>query len=278
MLTRILNNIRKLCSLKEPQGTSQNKWKGGFTIVELMVVIIIINLLSGVGIPKVTNLIEKTREKIDVLKLYQLRDALNRALYEDDVLNITEGNQGSCGNNSSNNLKKWLAKPEGVTLFIIERNTTMDVNYQGKYGSSTGIVGINVMCGLTFTDGYWNSALKDAGFEAVADIIRDRAAGDKFDYKSTTYTTVKPDNHPWKRTYPTNPIFISRYMNKGYLSGIQSTLAMKIRWSGGTEKNHSLEVFLAPNSGTFESASRTRLGTCFSTLGEAGCKNSIIDQ
>jgi prepilin-type N-terminal cleavage/methylation domain-containing protein len=40
-----------------------SKKKAGFTIVELMVVIIIVNLLSGVAVPKCTDLIEKTREK-----------------------------------------------------------------------------------------------------------------------------------------------------------------------------------------------------------------------
>ena len=68
MLTKVLNNI------------PQNNRKAGFTIIELMVVIIIVNLLSGVAIPKLTELIERTRERVDLLKFYYLRDALNRAL------------------------------------------------------------------------------------------------------------------------------------------------------------------------------------------------------
>lgn len=274
MVTKILKRITDFCSLKAPEGTTRSNRKAGFTIIELMVVIIIMNLLAGVAVPKVTDLIEKTRQKIDVLKLYYLRDSLNRALYEDQVTNIDTKDQagGNCGNNNANNLTTWLTQPEGVTLFIIERNTTMDVNYQGKYGSSTGIKGINVMCGLTFTEGFWNNALKDAGFGAVADIVADRAAGDKFNYNSTTYTTVKPSNHQWKRTYPTDPIFISSFMNRGYYSSGQSTLAMKIRWTGGNPDNHTLEVFLADNSGTDQNAVRSRQGVCFSTLGDKGCK------
>ena len=44
--------------------------KAGFTIIELMVVIIIVNLLSGIAVPKCTVLIEKAKERVDMLKLY----------------------------------------------------------------------------------------------------------------------------------------------------------------------------------------------------------------
>ena len=47
MLRGILKKLGDFCSLKAPQGTTSNKWKSGFTIVELMVVIIIINVLSN---------------------------------------------------------------------------------------------------------------------------------------------------------------------------------------------------------------------------------------
>ena len=257
---------------------ARSKRKAGFTLVELMVVIIIVNLLSGVAVPKCTDLIEKTREKIDLLKLYYLRDALNRALYEDDVHNIntTNGAGKNCGNNSSEGLDKALASNNGVGLFVVERHSTMPANYQGKLsGSNT-----NNMCGLMFTGGFWNTALKDAGFEAVADIVADRANNNNFNEKSSTYTLVKKDKKSgieWDRTYPTKPIFISRFLNKDpNMQGgtSQNKIVLKIRWSGGNPDSHSLEVFFAPDNGTYLSSSRSRMGTCFSTLGDAGCKNT----
>lgn len=265
MLTKILNKA------------NQNRWKGGFTIVELMVVIIIVNLLSGVAVPKLTDLIEKTKEKIDLIKIYELRDALNRALYEDDIHNIdtTNGIGGSCGNNSTNNLDKALASNTGVGLFVIERHSSMPVNYQGK------LSGTNTynMCGLLFTGGFWYTALKEAGFGAVADIVADRAAGNKFKENSPTYTWVKQDKKngiEWDRTYPTRPVFQSKFFNNdASMKGTsQNKIVLKIRWSGGNPNSHSLEIFFAPDNGTYQSASRSRLGTCFSTLGDAGCQNT----
>ena len=55
----------------------------GVTILELMVVFAIMGFLATVGVPKFFGVAEKTREKMDLMKLYYLRDALNRALIED---------------------------------------------------------------------------------------------------------------------------------------------------------------------------------------------------
>ena len=178
MLTETLKNIREFCSLQAPKGAARNKWKGGFTIIELMVVIIIVNLLSGVAIPKLTDLIEKSRQKADLLQLYYLRDALNRALYEDDAMRIDTS--ATCGGkkNSKTNLATWLASTNGVTLFIMELHDKFPVNYQGL--KENRISDGQNMCGLLSSDGYWTQAFKDAGFGAIADIIKARAAGDKF--------------------------------------------------------------------------------------------------
>ena len=279
MLTKILNNIREFCSLQTPKGASPNRWKGGFTLVELMVVIIIINLLSGVAIPKVTDLIEKTREKIDLMKLYYLRDALNRALYEDNVTNVKAGDNlssyNACKNVDATTLENNLKSDKGVALFIIQRSSSMPVNYQGTHSKAQS----NNMCGLMFNDGYWYTAFKEAGFGAVADIIRDRAsAGNDVNVSTTskTYTAVPNSmKSSWWRTYPTNPIFISKFMGSDPTERTESntSIVLRVRWSGGNPDSHSLEVFFTYDKGNYQSALRSRLGTCFSTIGEAGCQN-----
>lgn len=278
MLIGILKKIDEFRSLKAPKSAVQNKRKAGFTIVELMVVIIIINLLSGVAVPKLTDYIERTRQKIDVLRLYNLRDALNRALYESDIHTV-EGTGGSngCKNVSSADMDSHLSTEYGMVMFLVEKHSYMPVNYQGTgNGANNG----SNMCGLFIASGFWKTALAEGGFGAVGDIITDRAAGNKFNANSKTYTWVKQNKNAgilWDRTYPTNPIFISRFLNAdGAMTGeSQSTFVLKIQWSGRNPQSHSLEVFLAQNqSKKWNESLRSRQGVCFSTYGEAGCKNT----
>jgi prepilin-type N-terminal cleavage/methylation domain-containing protein len=244
----------------------KNNWKSGFTIVELMVVIIIINLLSGVAVPKLTDYIERTRQKIDLLKLYDLRDALNRALYEDDAFRIDESASCSGRKNSKENLSKWLSSEDGVTLFIIELHDILPANYQSD--NKNRITDNQNMCGLLTSDGFWSQALKDAGFGAVANILKAREKGNYKDAKDYTAYQVKINNQTWWRTFPTKPLFISRAMNGDPNAmggpGGQNRYNFKMRWTRGDEKSHSLEVFLQNGQGT-KGPFTTRLGTCFST-------------
>lgn len=273
MLTKILNNIREFNSQQAPQGTARNKWKGGFTIVELMVVIIIVNLLSGVAIPKTTELIEKSKERVDMLKLFYLRDAIDRALYEDDVHNITEGTKCGDVQSSKSDLDKYLSSKNGVSLFVIEKHSVFETNYQGVHRNAKE----NNMCGLVYDGGFWNTALKEAGFEAVAAIVSDRANGNNFNRKSALYTTkdVKTDGgSTWTRTFPTNPIFKSKALSSDYNSKgeNQSRITMRARWKNCDPNSHSVDVFFMneatkkPLQGVF---------TTFATMADfnaKGCK------
>lgn len=267
MVTKILKRITDFCSLKAPEGTTRNNRKAGFTIVELMVVIIIVNVLAGIGIPKCTDLIEKSKEKIDVMKLYYLRDALNRALYEDSYDNNSlDGKTGysACKDVSKASLDKGLK--EGLALFIIQRSKTMPANYQGVHSSA----GTNNMCGLLISSGFWNSAFKDAGFGAIADIIDDRASkGNDQNVKqnSSTYTAEHNSiEKSWWRTYPTNPIFISNFMNHDptQVTASNAAIVLYVKWTGGNPDSHSLEVYFSTN-GANKKGLVSRLGTCFST-------------
>ena len=235
------------------------KRKSGFTIVELMVVIIMVNLLSGVAIPKCTGLIEKSKERIDMLKLYYLRDAMDRALYEDQVTNMSDA---KCGNvkNDATQLNNYMKQKLGVSLFVIETHQIAKANYQGVHNKASG----NNMCGLLIGGGFWYTALKEAGMEAVADIVADRANNNKFNYNSKTYTTESykvDDKNTWTRTYPTNAVFKSKALNGGndraYTGTNQKRLTMRVRWLNCDENSHSVEVFMydetkkAPLQGQF---------------------------
>lgn len=249
-----------------------SKKKAGFTIVELMVVIIIVNLLSGVAVPKCTDLIERTKQKIDALQLYYLRDALNRAMYEGDI-HATDGKVGTsaCKDVTSESMDNFLTDKKGMLLFVVEQNGSWPANYQGA-GKGAGT---NNMCGLMVAGGFWNTAFHDAGWGAIADIINARAHGDDFNtYAKSSYTAYKLSNG-WWRTYPTKPLFISRFMNNDRSTGDNQTrFAMKMQWHGMNPKSQTLEVFFAEDTKEWDQSLLSRQGVCFSTYGQAGCKRS----
>lgn len=272
MLTGILKKIGEICLLQVPKDAVHNKRKAGFTLVELMVVIIIVNLLSGVAVPKLTDYIERTRQKIDLTKLYYLRDALDRALYEADVLDIDESQKCDGVTNNKDNLSKWLASDEGVTLFIIELHDKIAINYQAK--NNRRFSDAQNMCGVLSGGGFWADAFKDAGFGAIADILyaRDHQNNGKIQ-SGATYEAypVKINGSDWWRTHPRQPIFISRALNgdpSAATTGVggQNRYKFKTRWTNKNEKSHSLEVFIQSAQGSEAGKPfTTRQGTCFST-------------
>jgi prepilin-type N-terminal cleavage/methylation domain-containing protein len=173
----------------------QNKKKDGFTLIELMVVIVIMGVISAVAVPNIFGLVEKSREKVDLMKLFYLRDAINRALIEDEAALSNSAYiadaSGDEKTNRQNKLDGALEGNQGVTLFVIEVKNGVSVNVQGSHGKANDNVN---MCQLIGSGGTWYTALKESGFDGVADIVASRLNKtdyNKLDQSSSSYYAKK---------------------------------------------------------------------------------------
>ena len=242
----------------------------GITIIELMVVFAIMGFLSTVALPKFFGVAEKTREKVDLMKLYYLRDALNRALIEDFDA-FTKYTTTKNGDNAMYTHLDQIGANQGAALFVIELHNGLSINVQGYHKDANKNSNI---CGVIGSGGTFYNALKEAKFDGVADIIADRLAGNKFNFSSETYTTTPYINQNDKtdyRTAPKQPMFISRALNHGK-EKTNTRYTMSVHWSPGSE-GYSVEIFLLPNGKKWNQAYKSDNGTCFSTLGRKGCTN-----
>ena len=248
--------------------------KRGITLMELMVVLAIMSILSTVAMPRMFGAGEKAREKIDLMKLYDLRNSLNLALIEDsDAMTHYDPSQKQSEDKKKELLRKLnngLSSKQGATLFVIELHGKLSINVQGSHGSANNTNNISEMIG---EDGTFYMALKDANFDGVADIIADRLKG-VGNYKNggDTYTSI-----PWQkgsttyyRTAPKRTLFQSKALNAGKIND-NTRYTLSIRWSDPDNPGYSVEVFIIPDKGEWNSAYMSDFGTCFSTYGRRGC-------
>ena len=265
--------------------------KKGFTLIEVMIVIVIMGVLAGIAVPNIMGVIERSRENIDRTKLYYLREALNRALVEnEDALSnsafVTGGDSASQANLKKLNDK--LASEKGVDLFVIEMRPDLPTNVQNNHPS---INSGSEMSKLVGSGGTWYDALKESGFHGVADILNARnTPGSDLTKDGDTYYafSYKSGSSTYYRTYPKEPMFISRELNNGKSSGLDGItsqgsnktnyrLTMSFQWTDRNPNGRSVEVALLPagakmmTAGGRGGALLTEHGVCFSTYGPKGC-------
>ena len=249
--------------------------KRGITLMERMVVIAIMGILSTVAVPKLFGAGEKAREKIDLMKLYDLRNAINLALIEDldamtkysTIKNVSADDKSKLNDKLANGLSNDV----GATLFVIELHSMYSINVQGSQSNANNRYNVHEMIGY---DGTFYEALKMANFDGVADIIADRInnkhKSDKDTYTSKEWPSTRCGGQFCYRTAPRRPLFQSRALNVGKVD-TNTRYTVSLHWTDPSNP-YSVEVFLNPSGGTYKKAYLSDNGTCFSTLGRKGCE------
>lgn len=99
----------------------------GFTLIELMVVIVIIGIIAALVVPKVTNVLGSAKEETDKANLQTLQTAVER-VYAKTGSYPTSSNLESTLENGY--IKEFPSDPQGGTYSIKNDGTVYCQHYQ----------------------------------------------------------------------------------------------------------------------------------------------------
>lgn len=90
-----------------------------------MIVIVIMGVLAAVAVPNLFGVIERSREKLDLMKLWYVKNAVERNLIGHDYSIFTSISGAMTGNwgdacKKSSTLDNYLLDKSGMTLFGVD--------------------------------------------------------------------------------------------------------------------------------------------------------------
>lgn len=223
--------------------------KSGFTIIEIMVVVVIIGILAGVGVPKLFGQIEKTREKTDLAWLYHIAHAV------DHQLALNGGNMEAMKSDSAagsdryynwETVSDWLKDKSGMILFRVERRSQPKQPSESTYWFGRGTAAKTA----AYSEGFFYDVMNELGW---ADIYRHLSASDKY----YTYS---------------GPFFTSRALTRKPSeggAGSKDLYHVRVRWQSSNPNRSQVEesksVIVWLGTGDWNDPIKSEHGVCFST-------------
>lgn len=242
----------------------------GFTLIEIMVALAIVGVLAAVGTPLLFEQVERTRQKLDLVKLHYLRDALNKALVNSE--NALFDSDYVTSEDIKKKVTNALKSDKGLVLFVFAaQQGVVSGNVQGTGGN---IEGDQTFCKLigNSSGGVWIDALKEGGFEGVADIVAYRTHNMDKSYLKDSFKVGKFSS--WATTYPNTPMFLSRALTQTTTpdKNGENYYGVSFQYTNKDPTSRSVEVYIIESGGNYKKSYRSSSGLCFSTYGDAGCK------
>lgn len=231
--------------------------KKGFTLIEIMVVVVIMGILAGVAVPKLMGLIEKSREKTDLAWVYYIRNAFDHQIAAHGGETGSMKNPEAAGSDQYygwTQVSDWLKDKAGLQLLRVETRETK------KYsaGETTYWFAIGRM---PKGDGAYSGGI-------LYDVMNELGWGDIYKNvgKSEKYYTF-PGKFFTSRA-------LTKCKNEGGASS-QNRYWIKARWaSDNPNQNPAPEgssVIVWLGTGDWNDPLIGKYGTCFSTEPKA-CK------